>query len=49
MQSKLEMAGCLRCCCVNLMEQNHGENHGENMAAKQKHAEGGWALELLWA
>lgn len=43
MQMKLQMAGCLRCCCINLMQQNHKENHRE----KQKHAEGGWTLEVL--
>lgn len=40
-QMKLQMRGCLRCCCINLMQQNHNENH------REKYAEGGWALELL--
>ena len=32
---KLQMAGCLRYGYINLMEQNHSENHGEDKYGSQ--------------
>lgn len=43
MQMKLQMAGCLRCCCVNLMQQNHNENHREKYGSETQKVVGHWS------